>query len=100
MRDVARIYCALKQVVTDYRLDALTVRCFDFVQQHKIIGCFGLAQLIDEGVIAGLKPGSVVVDFGTSLPGSTRMLGAWWSASARRSLWIRRLKPPENCFHD
>ena len=28
----------------------------------------------DHGVIAGLKPGAVVIDFGTSLPGSTRML--------------------------
>ncbi len=28
-----------------------------------------------EGVIAGLKPGAVVIDFGTSLPGSTRRLG-------------------------
>ena len=28
----------------------------------------------DEGVIAGLKPGSVVIDFGTSLPASTKML--------------------------
>ena len=30
----------------------------------------------DEGVIAGLKPGAVVIDFGTSLPGSTKALGA------------------------
>lgn len=29
-----------------------------------------------DGVIAGLKPGATVVDFGTSLPGSTRALGA------------------------
>ena len=28
----------------------------------------------DDGVIAGLKPEAVVIDFGTSLPGSTRML--------------------------
>lgn len=28
-----------------------------------------------EGVIAGLKPNTVVIDFGTSLPGSTRALG-------------------------
>ncbi|MEO1103013.1 MAG: NAD(P)-dependent oxidoreductase [Pseudomonadota bacterium] len=29
-----------------------------------------------DGVIAGLKPGAVVIDFGTSLPGSTQTLGA------------------------
>lgn len=28
-----------------------------------------------DGVIAGLQPGTIVIDFGTSLPGSTRMLG-------------------------
>ena len=30
----------------------------------------------DDGVIAGLHPGAVVIDFGTSLPDSTRTLGA------------------------
>ncbi|SFR33011.1 2-hydroxy-3-oxopropionate reductase [Yoonia tamlensis] len=30
----------------------------------------------DDGVIAGIKPGQIVIDFGTSLPGSTRTLGA------------------------
>ncbi|ABG30369.1 NAD(P)-dependent oxidoreductase [Roseobacter denitrificans] len=29
----------------------------------------------EDGVIAGLKPGAVVIDFGTSLPASTRALG-------------------------
>lgn len=29
----------------------------------------------DDGVIAGLKPGAIVIDFGTSLPDSTRQLG-------------------------
>lgn len=30
----------------------------------------------DDGVISGLKPGTIVIDFGTSLPGSTRQIGA------------------------
>ena len=30
----------------------------------------------DDGIIAGLKPGAIVIDFGTSLPASTRELGA------------------------
>ncbi len=30
----------------------------------------------DDGVITGIKPGTVVIDFGTSLPASTRALGA------------------------
>ena len=30
----------------------------------------------EDGVIAGLKPGSIVIDFGTSLPASTKRIGA------------------------
>lgn len=30
----------------------------------------------DEGVLAGVKSGSLVIDFGTSLPGSTKKIGA------------------------
>ncbi len=30
----------------------------------------------DNGIISGLKPGTVVIDFGTSLPASTRKIGA------------------------
>ncbi|MDX2437064.1 MAG: hypothetical protein QNL88_08450 [Acidobacteriota bacterium] len=55
LQDVARVYLALKTVVADYKLDALTVRCFDFVQHQKTTGCYGLAQLTDEGVIAGCE---------------------------------------------
>ncbi|MCB5228201.1 NAD(P)-dependent oxidoreductase [Alishewanella sp. 16-MA] len=30
----------------------------------------------DEGILAGIKPGAVLVDFGTSIPASTRKIGA------------------------
>ncbi|MBC8375154.1 MAG: hypothetical protein H8E26_03845 [FCB group bacterium] len=53
--DVVRVYFALKQVVEKYDLDALTLRCFDLVLGLKTTGCFGLSQLIDEGVIAGCE---------------------------------------------
>ncbi|MFK7876057.1 MAG: NAD(P)-dependent oxidoreductase [Paracoccaceae bacterium] len=45
-----------------------------------IMLCMGTSDHVEgrmrgpEGVIAGLKPGTIVVDFGTSLPGSTRAL--------------------------
>lgn len=39
-----------------------------------------------DGVIAGLAPGKVVVDFGTSLPGSTRALGAEVAAAGAAML--------------
>lgn len=40
----------------------------------------------DDGVIAGLKPGSVVIDFGTSLPSSTKMLGEKVTAAGSQYL--------------
>jgi L-fucose isomerase-like protein len=55
LEDIARLYAALKQVVERYRLDALTVRCFDLVLDLQSTGCFGLAQLTDEGIIAGCE---------------------------------------------
>lgn len=39
-----------------------------------------------EGVIAGLKPGGVVIDFGTSLPASTRALGVEVAAAGGQYL--------------
>lgn len=30
----------------------------------------------DDGILAGVKPGTLVIDFGTSLPGSTKQIGA------------------------
>ena len=39
-----------------------------------------------EGVIAGLRPGAVVIDFGTSLPGSTCALGAAVAAAGGQYL--------------
>ncbi|MEP3274991.1 MAG: NAD(P)-dependent oxidoreductase [Stappiaceae bacterium] len=47
-----------------------------------IMLCMGTSEQVesrmlgDAGVIAGLKAGSVVIDFGTSLPASTRKLGS------------------------
>ena len=43
--------------------------------------CMGTSDQVEgrmrgpDGVIAGLKPGTVVIDFGTSLPASTKALG-------------------------
>lgn len=39
-----------------------------------------------DGVIAGLKPGAVVIDFGTSLPGSTKTLGQ--EVTARNATYL------------
>jgi L-fucose isomerase-like protein len=98
IREVARVYLALKQIVAVHELDALTVRCFDFVQQHRTTGCFGLAQLTDEGIIAGCE-GDLVSTVG--LLWAHELLGVTpWMANpaqldpARNALWLAHCTIP------
>jgi len=98
LRDVARMYVALKQVVADHKLDALTVRCFDFVQHQQTTGCFGLAQLTDEGVIAGCE-GDLVSTIG--MLWAQKLLGVTpWMANpaqldpVRNTLWLAHCTVP------
>ena len=53
--NVVRVYLSLRKVIEKHALDALTVRCFDLVLGLQTTGCYGLAQLTDEGVIAGCE---------------------------------------------
>lgn len=53
--DAVRIYLALKEVVDEYSLDALTIRCFDLVEKLETTGCLALSYLNDEGIIAGCE---------------------------------------------
>ena len=50
MPDAARIYQALKALVDDRRLGALTIRCFDLLTAVRNTGCYALAQLNTEGI--------------------------------------------------
>jgi L-fucose isomerase-like protein len=53
--EVVKVYAGLKQLVKELELESITVRCFDLVSDMKTTGCFGLAQLIDDGIIAGCE---------------------------------------------
>ncbi len=48
-------YLALKQLVVEYNLTALTIRCFDLLLEYQTTGCFALSRLNDEGIIAGCE---------------------------------------------
>ena len=48
-------YLALKQLVNEKNLTALTIRCFDLLLQYQTTGCFALAKLNDEGIVAGCE---------------------------------------------
>lgn len=50
-----RIYERLKQLVAEYHLDGLTLRCFDLLSTVKNTGCLALSHLNDEGIPAACE---------------------------------------------
>lgn len=104
LREVTRIYLALKRIVADHGLDALTVRCFDFVRHQRTTGCFGLAQLTDEGIIAGCE-GDLVSTVG--LLWAQKLLGTtpWMANPAqldpdRNTMWLAHCTVPRTLIED
>ena len=49
------IYYGLKHLINKYKLDGITVRCFDFIEKYKNTGCLGLSLINSEGIIAGCE---------------------------------------------
>ena len=100
VEEAARVYRALKRAVDQYNLDALTVRCFDLVLDLGTTGCFALAQLNDEGVIAGCE-GDLVSTLG--LLWAYKLLGeVGWMANpaqvdrSRNALWLAHCTVPRS----
>lgn len=50
-----RLYRAVKKVVEEENLSAITLSCFRLIEQTGTTGCLALALLNDEGVIAGCE---------------------------------------------
>lgn len=50
-----RIYERLKELVAEYHLDGLTLRCFDLLTTVKNTGCLALSHLNDEGIPAACE---------------------------------------------
>ena len=46
------IYSGLKRIIERYKLDGLTIRCFDLIEEYQNTACLALAMLNDEGIIA------------------------------------------------
>lgn len=63
---VQGMYTALHRIREKYKLDALTVRCFDLLSDFRQTGCLPLARLNDEGVPAACE-GDVPALFGMTL---------------------------------
>lgn len=51
LNKAAAIYSALDKIKDEYRLDGLTIRCFDLLPSLKSTGCLALAELNATGII-------------------------------------------------
>lgn len=51
----ARLYPALLEAIEESGVDAVTVRCFDFLTELETSGCLALAELNDSGIVAGCE---------------------------------------------
>jgi L-fucose isomerase-like protein len=51
----AAMHPTLTRVIRAHRLDAVAVRCFDFIGELETSGCVALAQLNDQGIVAGCE---------------------------------------------
>ena len=53
--DSCDIYTGLHTIISKYRLNGFTLRCFDLLIAMKTTGCFALARLNSEGFVAGCE---------------------------------------------
>lgn len=53
--EALRVYQALKEIVKEYGLDALTIRCFDLIKDLRTTACLALSLLQDDGIVAGCE---------------------------------------------
>lgn len=77
-----KIYLALKNIIRNYGLDAITVRCFDVIKELKTTACLSLALLNSEGFVAGCEgdlPAVVTMYLASKLSDSPAFMGnlAW-----------------------
>lgn len=55
LEKAARLYAALKDICSEYKLNALSVKCFDLLHEARTTACLALALLNDEGIVAGCE---------------------------------------------
>ena len=104
LKDAARVYVVMKQLVDKYRLDAITLRCFDLILDLKTTGCFALAQLNDEGTIAGCE-GDLVSTVAMLWISKLLNQSSWMANSAQldienNTLWLAHCTVPRNMVEE
>lgn len=52
--DASRVYLAMQQIIGRYRLDGITIRCFDLLE-HRFTACLGMGLTNDQGIVASCE---------------------------------------------
>ena len=55
MKGAIAIYDRVKELIAKYKLDGVTLRCFDLLKTVKNTGCIAMSKLNDEGIPAGCE---------------------------------------------
>ena len=55
MKGAEAIYERVKELIAKYKLDGITMRCFDLLKTVKNTGCIAMSKLNDEGIPAGCE---------------------------------------------
>lgn len=104
LKDAVRVYGATKQLVDKYRLDALALRCFDVVLDLKTTGCYALAQLNDQGIVAGCE-GDLVSTVAMLWISKLLNQSSWMANPAQmdvanNTLWLAHCTVPRNMVEE
>lgn len=51
----ARLYCVLRDICSEYQLNAFTIKCFDLLAKIRTTACLALSLLNGEGIVAGCE---------------------------------------------
>ena len=71
IRDSGKVYSAMKQMIDENELDAISIRCFDLLD-YKYTACMGMSMCNDEGIVSGCEgdiPAAFTMMIGTHLTG-------------------------------
>lgn len=98
LRNVVKVYAALKKIVDEYKIESLSIRCFDLVTDLKTTGCFALSKLNDIGIVAGCE-GDIVSTIGMIWASYLTDQIPWMANPSRideqnNSLWLAHCTVP------
>lgn len=100
IKNSVKVYYALKNIVEKYSLDSISVRCFDLITDLKTTGCYALAKLNEEGIIAGCE-GDLVSTLSMLWTNLLTNGNVWMANPAqvdveKSSLWLAHCTVPVN----